>query len=203
MNPLNDYLLAHTRRQFFRAAGLSAGSIALAAMNRDVLGAPTKSGGARVHPALTGLPHFAPKAKRVIYLHMVGGPAQMDLFDYKPAMQAMFDKDLPPSIRNGQRLTTMTSGQARFPIAPSKYKFSPAGKCGMWMNTELLPNLIEVDLLGELSDFLELHDSLKKLRLLAFSHCRGGARDRIFPARRGRMSIRELSFSNGRLRRLR
>ncbi len=86
-------------------------------------------------------PHFPPKAKRVIYLHMVGGPSQIDLFDYKPALQAMYDKDLPESIRNGQRLTTMTSGQARFPLAPSKFKFSQAGKCGMWMNTELLPNL--------------------------------------------------------------
>lgn len=85
--------------------------------------------------------HFAARAKRVIYLHMVGGPAQMDLFDYKPVMREWFDKDLPDSVRMGQRLTTMTSGQARFPIAPSKYKFSPAGECGMWMNTELLPNL--------------------------------------------------------------
>jgi len=86
-------------------------------------------------------PHFSPKAKRVIYLHMVGGPAQMDLFDYKPVMQEWYDKDLPDSVRQGQRLTTMTSGQARFPIAPSKFKFSQAGDCGLWMNTELLPNL--------------------------------------------------------------
>src|SRR5439155_764344 len=85
-------------------------------------------------------PHFKAKAKQVIYLHMVGGPAQMDLFDYKPQMQAMYDKDLPESIRNGQRLTTMTSGQARFPVAPSKFKFNRAGQCGMTI-TELLPNL--------------------------------------------------------------
>jgi len=65
----------------------------------------------------------------------------MDLFDHKPVMQKWFDKDLPESIRNGQRLTTMTSGQTRFPIAPTKYKFSAAGNCGMPMNTELLPNL--------------------------------------------------------------
>lgn len=86
-------------------------------------------------------PHYAPQAKRVIYLHMVGGPSQMDLFDYKPVMQDWYDKDLPDSIRKGQRLTTMTSGQARFPIAPTKFKFEQAGQCGMWMNTELLPNL--------------------------------------------------------------
>ena len=72
---------------------------------------------------------------------MVGGPSQLDLFDYKPKMKEMFDKDLPPSIRNGQRLTTMTSGQARFPIAPSKFNFAQYGQSGMWMNSELLPNL--------------------------------------------------------------
>jgi hypothetical protein len=84
-------------------------------------------------------PPFAPKAKRVIYLHMVGGPPQMDLYDYKPKMVEMYDKDLPESVRNGQRLTTMTSGQTRFPIAPSKYKFAQYGKSGMWVS-ELLPH---------------------------------------------------------------
>ena len=79
---------------------------------------------------------------------MVGGPSQMDLFDYKPKMKEMYDKDLPPSIRNGQRLTTMTSGQARFPIAPSKYNFSQFGQCGMWLNSDLLPNLGLVAVLG-------------------------------------------------------
>ncbi len=69
---------------------------------------------------------------------MVGGPSQIDLYDYKPVMNEWFDKDLPDSIRMGQRLTTMTSGQARFPIAPSKYKFAQHGQCGMWVS-ELLP----------------------------------------------------------------
>jgi hypothetical protein len=83
-------------------------------------------------------PHFAPRAKQVIYLHMVGGPPQMDLYDYKPTMNDWYDKDLPESIRNGQRLTTMTSGQSRFPIAPSMFKFQQHGECGMWVS-ELLP----------------------------------------------------------------
>ena len=82
--------------------------------------------------------HFAPKAKQVIYLHMVGGPPQMDMYDYKPVMNQWFDKDLPDSVRMGQRLTTMTSGQKRFPIAPSKYKFARHGQSGMWV-CELLP----------------------------------------------------------------
>src|SRR5207248_8861035 len=96
--------------------------------------------GASAKEGLPGLPHFAPKAKRAIYLHMVGGPSQLDLYDYKPVMKDWFDKDLPESIRKGQRLTTMTSGQSRFPIAPSKYTFEQAGKCGLWMNTQLLPH---------------------------------------------------------------
>jgi hypothetical protein len=83
-------------------------------------------------------PHFAPKAKHIIYLHMVGGPPQMDMYDYKPVMEKWYDKDLPDSVRMGQRLTTMTSGQKRFPIAPSKYKFEQAGECRMWVS-ELLP----------------------------------------------------------------
>ncbi len=91
---------------------------------------PVKPGPAPRPAGLPGLPHFPPKAKRAIYLFMNGGPSQMDLFDYKPKMEPMFDKDLPDSIRKGQRLTTMTSGQARFPIAPSKYKFAAARQVG-------------------------------------------------------------------------
>src|SRR5262249_57959283 len=87
---------------------------------------------------LPGLPHFTPKAKRAIYLFMNGGPAQMDLWDYKPVMNDWFDRDLPESIRRGQRLTTMTSGQARFPIAPSKFRFQRHGQAGTWVS-ELLP----------------------------------------------------------------
>jgi hypothetical protein len=95
------------------------------------------------HPALPGLPHFAPKAKRLIYLFMNGGPSQMDLLDYKPNLDKIFDTDLPDSIRMGQRLTTMTSGQARFPIAPSIYKFKQYGKSGIWFS-ELLSHTAEV-----------------------------------------------------------
>ena len=87
------------------------------------------------------LPHFAPKAKRVIYLFMSGAPSQMDMFDYKPEMGKWFDKDLPDSIRMGQRLTTMTSGQKRFPVAPSIYKFKKYdnNQDGAWIS-ELLPH---------------------------------------------------------------
>ncbi len=122
-----------SRRQFFTNGKNLLGGAALASLIGDSF--------ATASEAIAPGPQFPPKAKRVIYLHMVGGPAQMDLFDYKPVMQEWYDKELPESIRMGQRLTTMTSGQARFPVAPSKFKFSQAGECGLWMNTELLPNL--------------------------------------------------------------
>jgi hypothetical protein len=134
MNPIQDHMQVMTRRHFFGAGALGLGTAALASLlpGRTAADEPSATGG------LPGLPHFAPKAKRAIYLFMNGGPSQMDLFDYKPAMNALFDKDLPESIRKGQRLTTMTSGQSRFPIAPSKYKFKRHGKAGTWVS-ELLP----------------------------------------------------------------
>jgi hypothetical protein len=141
VHPLfEEYVRSETRRQFFRRGGNALGAAALAALGMpmaDALGGDGVSGG------LATLPHFAPKAKRVIYLHMVGGPSQMDLFDYKPQMNDWYDKDLPESVRNGQRLTTMTSGQSRFPIAPSKYKFAQYGQSGMWIS-ELLPETAKI-----------------------------------------------------------
>ena len=146
MNPFHDYV--RTRR----AGSFSAGRPTPWAGRRcgaDGPGRPTRrSAGRRPGARRTtgrppGLPHFAPKAKQVIYLHMVGGPPQMDMYDYKPKMNEWFDKDLPDSIRMGQRLTTMTSGQKRFPIAPSKYKFAQHGKSGMWV-CELLPYTAEM-----------------------------------------------------------
>ncbi|MFM8252068.1 MAG: DUF1501 domain-containing protein [Planctomycetota bacterium] len=92
---------------------------------------------------LPGLPHFAAKAKRIIYLFQSGAPSQMDLFDPKPQMEKRRGENLPDSIRQGQRLTTMTSGQATFPVAPSIFKFAQHGKSGMWMS-ELLPKMAEL-----------------------------------------------------------
>ncbi|MEW4571060.1 DUF1501 domain-containing protein [Tautonia sp. JC769] len=134
MNPLHEFVQNQTRRHFFGQGANAVGTAALASL----LGGRSASAGADSQGMAVG-PHFAPKAKRIIYLHMVGGPSQMDLFDYKPAMGDLFDTDLPESIRMGQRLTTMTSGQARFPIAPSKYAFARHGESGMWVS-ELLPH---------------------------------------------------------------
>jgi hypothetical protein len=132
MNPLDLYQLNVTRRHFFQAGSHAIGAAALASLMGNQLGA------AEEQPKLAGLQNFVGKAKHVIYLHMVGGPPQMDLYDYKPVMNEWYDKDLPESVRMGQRLTTMTSGQARFPIAPSKYKFAQHGDGGAWL-CELLP----------------------------------------------------------------
>lgn len=139
-----DAITRETRRQFFGRGARGIGGVVLASLLGDsALQAATAAGGGPAVGGLPSLPHFKPKAKRIIYLHMVGGPAQVDLFDYKPKMKDWFDKDLPDSIRQGQRLTTMTSGQSRFPIAPSIFKFKQHGKGGAWIS-ELLPNVAKM-----------------------------------------------------------
>jgi hypothetical protein len=117
MHPIREAELIETRRHFFGRAATGLGAAALTSlMNPSAFANPTGS-------ALEA-PHFAPKAKRVIYLFMSGAPSQLDMWDYKPKMQDWYDKDLPDSVRNGQRITTMTSGQKRFPIAPSTFQFN-------------------------------------------------------------------------------
>jgi len=145
MDPRLENMLLQTRRQFFGTNGLRLGSVALASLGLGSQGARSSlaSSVERVHPGLPGLPHFAPKAKSVIYLHMNGGPSQIDMWDYKPSLAEQFDKDLPDSIRLGQRITTMTSGQSRLPVAPSKFSFTQHGKCGRWVS-ELLPQTAKV-----------------------------------------------------------
>jgi hypothetical protein len=137
MNPLFDHQLLQTRRQFFGHAGLRLGGIALAHLLGTAATTRAAASGS-VHPALPGMPHFAPKAKSIIYLHMNGAPSQIDLWDYKPGLQKHFNEELPKTVRGDQRITTMTSGQAKFPVAPSMFKFAQHGKCGRWVS-ELLP----------------------------------------------------------------
>ena len=135
MDPRDDFAAAITRRHFFQRGGLGLGGAALASM---AVGLPAAASGGG--DGLPGVPHFAPKAKRAIWLFMAGAPSQIDTLDYKPKLHDLFDTDLPDSIRKGQRLTTMTSGQKRFPIAPSKYRFTKTdnGGDGAWVS-ELLP----------------------------------------------------------------
>ncbi|HEX7378418.1 MAG TPA: DUF1501 domain-containing protein [Pirellulales bacterium] len=123
-----------TRRCFFGRTATGLGTAALATLlNQDQANAQDGAAG-----GLPGVPHFAPKAKRVIYLFQSGAPSQMDLFDYKPLLAERRGEELPDSVRQGQRLTGMTATQASFPIAPTKYKFARHGESGAWLS-ELLP----------------------------------------------------------------
>ena len=136
-NPYGELLNHETRRQFFRRGGIGFGAAAL----NWLLQADSSRAGEAVRPV--SAPHFAPRAKRAIYLFMAGAPSQMDLLDYKPKMADWFNRDLPDSVRRGQRLTTMTSVQNRFPIAPSIYRFAKHGATGTWVS-ELLPHTAEI-----------------------------------------------------------
>ncbi|MFG0332068.1 MAG: DUF1501 domain-containing protein, partial [Maioricimonas sp. JB049] len=141
MDPRREYELLQTRRHFFGRSASGIGAAALASLvNPQAFAAPSSNA---EKAGVLGEPHFAPKAKRVVYLFMSGAPSQMDLFDHKPEMDEWYDKDLPDSIRQGQRLTTMTSGQKRFPIAPSKFKFAQHGQSGAWVS-ELLPHTASI-----------------------------------------------------------
>ena len=126
MDSPNDFQLRSTRRQFFGRSATGIGSLALSSM----LNGSTP-------------PSFAPKAKRIIYLFMQGGPSQLDLFDPKPGLAKRHGEDLPDSVRKGQRITTMTSAQKSLPVAPSPFKFAQHGKSGAWMS-ELLPHTAKI-----------------------------------------------------------
>lgn len=146
-HPLEEHYLDMTRRRFFghagRSLGAGLGGFALASMMGLTGDSPAEPGG----PVLIQAPgpHFTPKAKRVIYMHMEGAPSQLDLYDYKPGLRHRFNQDLPDSVRNGQRLTGMTSGQTRFPVAPSIFKFSryKNAQDGAWLS-ELIPHTASV-----------------------------------------------------------
>jgi hypothetical protein len=136
MDPVREWHLQMTRRQLFGRVGAGVGTAALATLFGEEAGA---QGLARQAAAagLPGLPHFAPKAKRIIYLTQSGAPSQVDLFDYKPRLQEFRGKELPDSVRMGQRLTTMTASQ-KLTIQPSHFKFAQHGASGAWLS-ELLP----------------------------------------------------------------
>ncbi len=128
---MNPNLL--TRRYFFGKTAAGLGTAALASL----LQADESTG------AMPGIPNFPATAKRVIYLFQSGAPSQMDLFDHKPKLRDIAKSELPESIRSGQRLTGMTSGQASFPVAPSIFPFQQHGNSGAWISS-LMPNLAKV-----------------------------------------------------------
>jgi hypothetical protein len=156
MNPLSEAHLQLTRRQFFGRSATGIGAAALTSLlNPDALAALTSSG--------NGLPHFAPKAKRVILLWQGGGPSQVDLFDYKPGLEKLRLQELPDSVRSGNRLSTMTASQKKFPILPALKPFKQYGRSGRWLS-ELLPHI------GGLSDEMCL---IRSMRTEAVNHSPG------------------------------
>lgn len=139
MSPDTEWKLHLTRRQFFARNAAGIGGIALASLiNPDAFGADAPPSQTK-HLGLPELPHFAPKAKRVIYLHQSGAPSQIDLFDYKPKLKSLQGSELPDTVRKGQRITGMTSGQSSLPVASSIFSFRQHGKSGAWLS-ELLPH---------------------------------------------------------------
>jgi hypothetical protein len=141
MGPLLEHRTLFTRRSFLGRAGAGVGLAALASLLADDLraapGQTPPTGG------LPALPHHRPRAKRVIYLFQSGAPSQLDLFDYKPSLDGLRGKELPASVRRGQRLTGMTATQDSFPVAPSRFRFAKHGKCEAWVS-ELLPHTAKV-----------------------------------------------------------
>jgi hypothetical protein len=140
MNEFNKYRLNVTRRRFLTKASLGLGSVALGSLLVPGLFNKEED---ELNALPVGLPHFAPKAKRIVYLFQNGAPSQLESFDYKPLLTQMQGKDLPASVRMGQRLTGMTSGQEKFPLVGSKFKFQQYGQSGAWIS-ELFPNIAKI-----------------------------------------------------------
>ena len=134
MNTSLSLLHTQNRRTFLARSGLGLGSMAAASLAAEGRAATAALGG------LPGLPHLPPTAKRVIYLFQSGAPSQFESFDYKPKLDELHKQELPDSVRMGQRLTGMTSGQASFPVARSKFAFARHGEGGTWVS-ELFPHI--------------------------------------------------------------
>jgi len=143
MNPFEEYQHQQTRRQFLSQTRGCLGAAALATLlSQD---AQAASGVGRTpNGGLPDLPHFVPKAKRVIYLFMAGGPSHIDQFDYKPVLRKIHGQELPDSVRKGQRLTGMTSGQKSFPCVAPMFNFQRVGERGTWINTDILPHTASI-----------------------------------------------------------
>src|SRR5688572_17448800 len=132
---------ALNRRHFLERAGLAVGAVALGSL----VGSEPRSAAAAAasNGDIAGGPHFTPKAKRIIYLFQSGAPSQFETFDYKPKLKELSGQELPASVRMGQRLTTMTSGQSSFPMAPSIFPFRQHGESQAWV-CDLLPHTAKI-----------------------------------------------------------
>ena len=130
-DPILEHQKSVTRRHFFGKLSIGLGTLALGSLMVPAILDRYKKGSLTMGSMPIQGPHFAPKAKRVIYLFQNGAPSQLETFDYKPKLIDMFGQDLPASIRMGQRLTGMTSGQERFPLVGSKFAFEQHGQSGI------------------------------------------------------------------------
>src|SRR5215213_1061136 len=139
MNEFLENRLLINRRHFLGKMSVGLGSVALGSLLIPGL----FRGDEEDIASVVGMPHFAPKAKRVIYLFQNGAPSQLESFDYKPMLTKMIGQDLPLSVRQGQRLTGMTSDQKKFPLCGSYYKFSQYGQAGAWVS-ELFPETAKI-----------------------------------------------------------
>jgi hypothetical protein len=138
MNPSSDSLARLTRRQFFGRSAFGLGTAALATLlGREGLAA-SASTGTSASPGLPGLPHFAPKAKRVIYLFQNGAPSHVDLFDHKPLLREWHGRQIPDALTGGRRFSTMTGGQTDRPVLGEITRFARHGRCGAWV-ADFLP----------------------------------------------------------------
>ena len=161
MDPFKEHQQNLTRRLFFNRSGISLGSAALTWMlHNEKAQSKSTDNTTQTQTAHTDIPHFKPRAKRIIYLFQSGAPSQMDLFDFKPTLQGRRATELPDSIRRGQRLTGMTSKQDSFPVAPTIFQFKQHGQSGNWIS-ELMPHL------GEVADQLCL---IKSMHTEAINH---------------------------------
>src|SRR5882757_6574894 len=133
-----EHHLHFNRRRFLKGLGFGIGGIALGSLLMPDLFSKGEE-----ETAALGLPHFAPKAKRIIYLFQNGAPSQLDLFDYKPLLNKMQGEELPASVRLGQRLTGMTADQKKFPLAGTYFKFDQYGQHRIWFS-ELLPHISSI-----------------------------------------------------------
>ena len=143
MEELNKYFQNNNRRHFLKNFGFGIGGLALGSLLDPFKLTSSDSSGTQLQSGPLPLPHFAPKAKRVIYLFQSGGPSQLDLFDYKPYLNKYRGMDLPDSIRKGQRLTGMTSGQDKFPVTGSLFNFKQYGESRAWVS-DLMPHVSKV-----------------------------------------------------------
>jgi hypothetical protein len=144
MDPIQDLRSQLSRRQWLSHSRNCLGGAALATLLGQSGAAIANESNAKSIGGIPGLPHFAPKAKRVIYLFMAGGPSHIDTFDYKPDLHKVHGIELPDSIRQGQRLTGMTSGQKSFPCVAPMFKFKRYGERGTWVNSEVFPHIASI-----------------------------------------------------------